>query len=87
MFYNLVAGKLHEAGTNFRTSEQNRHCFVQFANQEIKSPLLPPESYKIAPITSPKRKILLPKSDPFYNSDSFLLMRTNLIIWKIITLF
>jgi hypothetical protein len=57
VFYNLVAGKLHEVGTNFRTSEQNRHCFVQFANQEIKSPLLPPESYKIAPITSPKRKI------------------------------
>ena len=31
----------------FRTTEQNRHCFVQFANQKFKSHLLTPESYEL----------------------------------------
>ena len=31
----------------FRTTEQNRHCFVQFANQKLKSHLLTPESYEL----------------------------------------
>ena len=31
----------------FRTTEQNRHCFVQFANQKFKSHLLTPESLSL----------------------------------------
>ena len=35
----------------FRTTEQNRHCFVQFANQKLKSHLLTPESYELKNIS------------------------------------
>ena len=40
----------------FRTTEQNRHCFVQFANQKFKSHLLTPESYELKKSRPLKRR-------------------------------